>query len=46
MYKPSKRTRFISEKMKTQKPRCVEDTVATTDKQIQLYIIALQPSMR
>jgi len=30
IYKPSKRARFISLKMKIQKPRCLEDTVAST----------------
>jgi hypothetical protein len=37
IYKPSKRTRFISEKMKTQKPRCLEDTVASTQANSTMY---------
>jgi len=37
MYKPSKRTSFISEKMKTQKPRCLEDTVASTHASSTIY---------
>ena len=37
MYKPSKRTRFISEKMITQKPQCLEDTVASTQANSTMY---------
>ena len=43
MYKQSKRTRFSSLKMKTQKPR-FEDTVASTQANSTIY--SVQPSMR